>query len=64
MEPDGEVSSYRIVGEDEGDIAAGRLSFSAPLARAVLGREEDEVVTVETPGGIRRYRILQVQFEK
>jgi transcription elongation GreA/GreB family factor len=41
MEPEGEVVRYRIVGEEEGDIPAGRLSVSAPLARALLGWEED-----------------------
>jgi transcription elongation factor GreA len=64
MEPEGDVACYHIVGEDEGDIPSGKLSFSAPLARALLGREEEEVVTVETPGGIRTYRILRIQFEQ
>jgi transcription elongation factor GreA len=62
MEPMGEPVRYRIVGEDEGDIPAGKLSVSAPLGRALLGREEDELVTVETPGGTRTYRILEVRY--
>lgn len=62
IEPEGKIVHYRIVGEDEGDISAGRLSVSAPLARALLGREEDELVTVETPGGTRAYRILEIRY--
>jgi transcription elongation factor GreA len=61
MEPEGEVVHYRIVGEDDGDIPAGKLSVSAPLARALLGREEDELLTVEAPGGSRTYRILEIR---
>jgi transcription elongation GreA/GreB family factor len=61
-EPEGEVIRYRIVGEEEGDIPAGRLSVSAPLARALLGQEEDELVAVETPSGTRTYRILEIRY--
>jgi len=62
MEPEGEPVSYRIVGQDKADIPNGKLSVSAPLARALLGREAGEVVTVETPGGNRTCRILQVRY--
>lgn len=62
-EPEGEVVRYQLVGADEGDIPAGRLSVSAPLARALLGREEEELVNVETPGGTRRFLILEIRDE-
>ena len=60
MEPEGETVCYRIVGEKEADIPAGKLSVSSPLARVLLGREEDELVTVDAPGGARTYRILEI----
>ncbi|MGD8743108.1 MAG: transcription elongation factor GreA [Granulosicoccaceae bacterium] len=53
---------YRIVGEDEADVSTGKLSVSAPLGRALLGREEDEQISVETPGGTRTYRILEIRY--
>ncbi|MGD9000638.1 MAG: transcription elongation factor GreA [Granulosicoccaceae bacterium] len=58
----GEPVCYRIVGEDEADISTGKLSVSAPLGRALLGREEHEQITVETPGGTRTYRILEIRY--
>lgn len=60
MEPEGETVCYRIVEEKEADIPAGKLSVSSPLARVLLGREEDELVTVDAPGGARTYRILEI----
>jgi transcription elongation factor GreA len=60
LEPGDRTVSYRLVEEKEADIPAGKLSVSSPLARALLGREEDELVTVEAPGGERTYRILKI----
>jgi len=54
---------YQIVGEDEADIKAGRLSFSSPLARALIGKEEGDVATVRTPRGIRELEIGSVSYE-
>ena len=59
MESDEEVS-YWIVGEDEADIEAGRLSVHSPIGRALIGRGEGEEVQVETPGGKRVFRIVAV----
>ena len=42
---------YQIVGEDEADIKAGKISVSSPIARALIGKEQDETVIVKTPGG-------------
>ena len=53
---------YRIVGDDEADIAAGLLSISAPLARAVIGKREGDEVEVLTPGGKKSYEINEVLY--
>jgi transcription elongation factor GreA len=60
-EPDGDTVCYRIVEAMEADIPNGKLSVSAPLARVLVGHEEDELVTVEAPGGARTYRILEIR---
>jgi len=59
----GEKSTWQIVGEDEADIKAGRIFVSSPIARALIGKESGEVVEVQTPGGIKRYEILDVRYE-
>ncbi len=60
---DGEVATWQIVGEDEADIKAGRISVSSPIARGLIGKESGESVEVQTPGGIKRYEILDVRYE-
>lgn len=57
-----EESTYRIVGADEADIDSGTISVSAPLARALIGKEVGDEVTVRLPAGVRRYEIGDVQF--
>lgn len=54
--------TYQIVGEAEADIEAGLLNMKSPLARAMIGKEEGDVVEVNTPGGTRDYEILSVKF--
>jgi transcription elongation factor GreA len=54
---------YQIVGEDEADIRAGRISITSPIARALVGKSEGDVVDVTAPGGIRSYEIVAVRFE-
>ena len=54
---------YQVVGEDEADIRAGRISVTSPIARALVGKSEGEVVDVAAPGGTRSYEILTVRFE-
>lgn len=61
-EDSGKQVAYRIVGEDEADIGSGLLSFSSPIARALIGREEGDVVEVITPGGDRSYEIVEVRY--
>src|SRR5919107_1692346 len=59
----GESSSWQIVGEDEADIKAGRISISSPIARALIGKESGESVEGQTPGGLKRYEIVDVRYE-
>ncbi|SEN48532.1 transcription elongation factor GreA [Halomonas caseinilytica] len=60
LENDEEVT-YRIVGEDEADIKVGQISVTSPIARALIGKEEGEVVLVRTPGGDVEYEIASVE---
>jgi transcription elongation factor GreA len=53
---------YQIVGEDEADIRAGRISVTSPIARALIGKSEGDVVEVAAPGGVRSYEIVAVKF--
>lgn len=62
-EEDGDEKTYQIVGEDEADIKAGRISVQSPIARALIGKEEGDVVEVQTPGGQRGYEIVEVRYE-
>jgi transcription elongation factor GreA len=55
--------TYQVVGEDEADIRAGRVSITSPIARAVVGKSEGDVVDVAAPGGIRSYEIVAVKYE-
>ena len=48
---------YKIVGDDEADIKLNRISVNSPIARALIGKEEGDVVTVSTPGGMVEYEI-------
>ena len=57
-----EASTYQIVGADEASIDQGTISVSAPLARALIGKEAGDEVTVTLPGGRRTYEITDVTF--
>ena len=61
-EDSGKQVAYQIVGEDEADSGSGMVSFSSPIARALIGREEGDVVEVKTPGGDRSYEIVEVRY--
>lgn len=56
-----ESMTYQIVGEDEADIKAGKISVASPLARALVGKEEGDVVVVQTPSGKVEYEIVEVR---
>ena len=60
---DGARKVYQIVGEDEADIRAGRISVSSPIGRALVGKSGGDVVEVAAPGGVRSYEIVAVRFE-
>jgi transcription elongation factor GreA len=59
---DGARVTYQVVGEDEADIRAGRISVTSPIARAMVGKSEGEVVDVAAPGGTRSYEIVAVRL--
>lgn len=54
--------TYQIVGEDEADIKQNRISIGSPIARALIGKEAEDVVTVKAPGGDIDYEILSIQY--
>lgn len=57
-----EEARYQIVGEDEADIREGLISISSPMARALVGKIEGDVVSVQTPGGRKEYEVVQVLY--
>lgn len=58
----GDESRYQIVGEDEADSKNGLISYSSPLARALIGKAEGDVVEVRAPGGARELEIVKVEY--
>lgn len=54
---------YQLVGEDEADIKQGLISFSSPVARALIGKSEGDVAEVSAPGGIKSYEIIAVRYQ-
>ena len=58
----GDVVTYQIVGDDEADIKAAKISLNSPVARALIGKFAGDVAEVQTPGGRREYEILDVQY--
>lgn len=57
----GETVRYQIVGEDEADLAVGKISFLSPIGRAMIGKSEEDAVVVTTPNGEREYIIDRVE---
>lgn len=62
-ESSGSQVRYQIVGDDEADIKENKISISAPIARALIGRGEGEVVEVQAPGGTRTYEIVGIDYQ-
>ncbi len=60
VETDDRVT-YQIVGEDEADIKLGKISVGSPIARALIAKEEGDVVAVRTPSGLIEYEIVEVR---
>jgi transcription elongation factor GreA len=61
-EDDGREIRYRIVGEYEADMKSGLISIASPLARALIGREEGDLVSMIAPGGERNYEIIRIEY--
>lgn len=61
---DGSTRTYRIVGVDEAEAAAGRIAFVAPLARALLGKRVGDVATVRAPQGEEELEIVAIAYER
>ena len=59
----GERVTYQILGEEESDAAQGRISVTSPVARALLGKEVGDSVSVRVPKGTREFEILDIRFE-
>jgi transcription elongation factor GreA len=62
LESDAEIA-YQIVGDDEADLKAGRISFGSPVAKALIGKTEGDEVAVTVPGGVKEYEILSVSYD-
>ncbi len=61
LDSDEEIT-YQIVGDDESDLKAKRISFGSPVAKALIGKLAGDEVDVNTPSGVREYEILEVQY--
>ncbi len=61
-EETGQKVTYQIVGDDEANIKTGMISISSPIARALIGKEEGDVISVQAPGGVREYEIAAVRY--
>ena len=57
-----DAARYQIVGEHEANVKAGKVSITSPIARAMIGKEMGDVVEVNTPGGVKAYEILKVEW--
>lgn len=55
---------YNIVGEDEADVKYNKISYSSPIGRALIGKEVGDTVSVQTPGGLVEYEILDVRYKE
>ena len=59
---DNEIT-YKIVGEDEADIKQGMISYTSPISRALIGRNEGDEIEFQAPDGLKTYDILEVRYE-
>lgn len=62
-EGSGKETVYKIVGEDEADIKIGLISFTSPIARALIGKNEGDVVNFQAPSGEKQYEVIEVRYE-
>jgi transcription elongation factor GreA len=59
---DGGAFTWQIVGEDEADIKHGKISYSSPIAKALIGKFAGDVAEVRTPGGVKEFEIVDVRY--
>jgi len=57
-----ETVAYQIVGEDEADLKLGKISYSSPIAKALIGKSAGDVAEVRTPGGVKEFEIVDVKY--
>lgn len=57
-----ETVAYQIVGEDEADLKLAKISYSSPIAKALIGKSAGDVAEVRTPGGVKEFEILDVKY--
>lgn len=57
-----ETVAYQIVGEDEADLKLGKISYSSPIAKALIGKSSGDVAEVRTPGGVKEFEIVDVRY--
>lgn len=62
-EDTGKEQVYTIVGEDEADIKSGRISYTSPIARALIGKNEGDIVNFSAPGGEKQFEVVEVRYE-
>ena len=60
---DNKKVSYKLVGEDEADLKKGKISITSPLARSLIGKEQDDVIELKTPNGVFEYEISKIRYE-
>ena len=58
---DSNLTSYKIVGEDEADAKLSKISVNSPLARSLIGKSEGDLINLDAPGGKKEYEILSIQ---
>ncbi len=61
-EETGERVTYQIVGEDEADIKQGLVNISSPIARALIGKQEGDMASVQAPSGVKMYEVVSVRY--
>jgi len=59
----GESMTYQIVGEDEADLKVGKISYSSPIAKGLIGKFSGDVAEIRTPGGVKEFEIVDVRYE-
>ena len=61
-EESGKEIVYKIVGEDEASIKEGLISYTSPIARALIGNNEGDVITFSAPSGEKQYEVIEVRY--